>query len=41
LPQYNTLNSLIPVPESLHSRLLRSAGIGFCAGVVSDAVSNR
>ena len=39
--QYNTLNSLIPVPDSLHNRLLRSAGIGFCAGVVSDAVSNR
>lgn len=37
---YNSLNSFIPVPDTLHGKLLRSAGIGFCAGVVSDAVSN-
>jgi hypothetical protein len=39
--QYNTLNSLIPLPDTLHGRLLRSAAIGFSAGVVSDTVSNR
>jgi hypothetical protein len=39
--QYNTLNRTLPVPDTLNGRLLRAAGIGFCAGVVSDAASNR
>lgn len=37
---YNYLNARIPKPEELHLRLLRSAFIGFCAGVVADTVSN-
>jgi hypothetical protein len=38
--QYNSLNQLLPLPDALHLKLLRSAGIGFCAGVASDVVSN-
>eukprot|EP00878_Enallax_costatus_P024344 GHUV01025977.1.p1 GENE.GHUV01025977.1~~GHUV01025977.1.p1 ORF type:complete len:117 (+),score=26.34 GHUV01025977.1:241-591(+) len=40
MPQYNYLNQLLPRYDELHLRLLRSAGIGFCAGVASDVVSN-
>jgi hypothetical protein len=39
-PQYNYLNQLLPKPEELQLRLLRSAFIGFCAGVASDVTSN-
>jgi hypothetical protein len=39
--QYNSLNQLLPLPDDLHSKLLRSAAIGFCAGVASDTISNR
>lgn len=38
--QFNYLNQVIPKPEEFQLKLLRSAGIGFCAGVASDVVSN-
>jgi hypothetical protein len=40
LLQYNYLNQLLPHPDELKMRLLRSAFIGFCAGVASDVTSN-
>eukprot|EP00879_Flechtneria_rotunda_P033074 GHRR01036601.1.p1 GENE.GHRR01036601.1~~GHRR01036601.1.p1 ORF type:complete len:128 (+),score=31.38 GHRR01036601.1:136-519(+) len=38
--QYNYLNHVLPKYEETHLKLLRSATIGFCAGVASDMVSN-
>jgi hypothetical protein len=38
--QYNYLNQVLPHPDELKKRLLRSAFIGFCAGVASDVTSN-
>jgi hypothetical protein len=38
--QYNYLNQVLPHPDELKMRLLRSAFIGFCAGVASDVTSN-
>ncbi|KAF8055117.1 hypothetical protein HT031_006826 [Scenedesmus sp. PABB004] len=37
---YNYLNGALPLPDSLGGRLLRSAGIGFAAGVAADVCSN-
>lgn len=38
---YNYLTKIIPEKrDSLSAKLIRSAGIGFCASVVSDSVSN-
>ncbi|WIA39850.1 hypothetical protein OEZ86_013298 [Tetradesmus obliquus] len=37
---YNYLNQVLPHPDELKLRLLRSAFIGFCAGVASDVTSN-
>ena len=37
---YNTLDSLIPVPDEMLPKLGRNALLGFCSSVVSDTVSN-
>lgn len=37
---YNTLNEKIPQQNQMAKKLLRSAGIGFTASVVSDTISN-
>eukprot|EP00041_Stephanoeca_diplocostata_P032028 m.1014415 g.1014415 ORF g.1014415 m.1014415 type:complete len:497 (-) comp24072_c0_seq5:3319-4809(-) len=37
---YNTLDTLIPIPENMLPKLGRNAAMGFCASVVSDTTSN-
>lgn len=37
---YNFLNSVIPIYDETHKKLMRSAFIGFVSSVVSDTISN-
>ena len=37
---YNTLDARVPQADSMAGTLVRSAGMGFCASLISDTTSN-